>query len=232
MRCLICWIERRVVRISYSPDDCRRWGRLHCCLSLAVGNECVPWQPSHLLLWAELVIRIHQSGLLRLVFLGGLLLRRFCGLAGLVICRYRDGSGCWCLVCTGQSRCWHGVSHMHLLHLVGIDLRSTKTGSLGEAGSSRKATGPGRKSWRSLRGGGILGYLWLRLLLWEGRRSRSSSKSRESLAWCSGLEGLRSILRWKLRLASRRVVLVDRARCLLIRLVSGSGSSSAIRLRV
>lgn len=119
---------------------------------------------------------------------------------------------------------------MHLLHLVGIDLRNTETGSLREAGSSRKATGPWRKSWRSLRGSGVLGYLRLRLLLWEGGRSRSSSKSRERLAWCSGLEGLRSILRWELRLASRGVILVDRAGCLLIRLVSSS--SSAIRLRV
>lgn len=168
MRCLIRWIERRVVRISYSPDNCRRRNRLHCCLSLAVGNECVPWQPSHLLLRAELVIRIHQSGLLRLVFLGGLLLRRFCGLGSLVVRRYRGGSRCWGLVCTGRSRCRYRVSHMHLLHLVRIDLRNTETRSLGEARGSRKTTGPWRKSWCTLRGGGVLGYLRLRLLLWEG----------------------------------------------------------------
>jgi hypothetical protein len=40
-----------------------------CGGSFLFRSECVPWHPCHLLLWADIIVRIHQLGCFVLVFL-------------------------------------------------------------------------------------------------------------------------------------------------------------------
>lgn len=138
---LIRRIEIRVVRIPGSPGHYRsRRERIQSRFSHTVGNKCVPWQPGHLLLRTDFIVRIDQSGLLRLVLLGWFLLRCFCRLLGSLrrTAIDRRSSWCWCCICIERSRGRRNrMAHVHLLQLVGIDLRSTKTGSLWETRCSR-----------------------------------------------------------------------------------------------